>query len=875
MFSKRWNPSAQARISYEAQFSTQNWRALSIEIKQEHSLSSCIACSRNHLDLQQMFPGKPVFEAPRIITLSLPSQVHTSNKQEKEEARAVLGELNAQWENRYDHTLTSALPRVAPQYNLTEKRKKVETKKRNRQEKRKISRHIAHQLGENATITHLAEAESLSSYRRKRLSMSFEQRPVKKGKSHSPSQENQTWNHEEALALLHAHPPHKKINWSETSRNLNIPNKNAGQVLKEFAMQQGFNTPAMECQNETPPSRHRKSKKKLPGGEISTPALPKPEAIAEEKRQLIASGQLSIGEPCSPYTLTKHVVSSDGDVLVKKIEIHGRKVPLLELRQKMLIKQQKYMRLMTDDDLHNLSREEIVAEMSRVQHTPDDNKSLQELQHDLAALQRTRTIAMWHDHSTVLQQGYILFAVWIVYDPAVFFSEQECKASLNITVKNLQEEIEQPTIYMIAPSTSSGEEQLALTGDRIECLNEMSVSLTATNGISITDKMRFFCGDKPAQQFERVTQIGGTYKCGACGCVDSMMQDLAHVFRCKPRSLQELQTLVLAGKYGNASGQLKPLDNLLVDHLRAELQARGCCTRGKLKPALQSELTTILKGVQRVPTLLTLNPTQTLQSLNLEHYEIMDCEPLHDFKGHAFNLLQEIPHLFSTPLKENIKDIIETTAPKQKVTGALLRVATIKLYLKLLKLSEVDNRVKQLIGTLVKISEILYAKNASRSPKAVLQLYNVTWMHHELCCDLIPNPKEQTRQKLYGVYLHDLVTHAPTQYQIICLRSTNAESTERLFSQVKHISLKATNRKPDNVLTTVLLSMQAKEMTSTSHTPQSQESMVSQVAKPVPSYEGTVVSKAFLEQRLPSWQAHLVRISQYLELGNMVERKSW
>ena len=133
MFSKRWNPSAQARISYEAQFSTQNWRALSIEIKQEHSLSSCIACSRNHLDLQQMFPGKPVFEATRIITLSLPSQVHTSNKQEKEEA-----ELNAQWENRYDHTLTSALPRVAPQYNLTEKRKKLKQKKETDKKKGKF-----------------------------------------------------------------------------------------------------------------------------------------------------------------------------------------------------------------------------------------------------------------------------------------------------------------------------------------------------------------------------------------------------------------------------------------------------------------------------------------------------------------------------------------------------------------------------------------------------------------------------------------------------------------------------------------------------------------------------------------------------------------
>jgi len=56
-----------------------------------------------------------------------------------------------------------------------------------------------------------------------------------------------------------------------------------------------------------------------------------------------------------------------------------------------------------------------------------------------------------------------------------------------------------------------------------------------------------------------------------------------------------------------------------------------------------------------------------------------------------------------------------------------------------------------------------------------------------------------------------LIVHAPRQYEIVNPRSVNAESTERLFSQVKHISLKATNQKPD-VLVTILLSMQAKEI---------------------------------------------------------------
>ena len=96
-----------------------------------------------------------------------------------------------------------------------------------------------------------------------------------------------------------------------------------------------------------------------------------------------------------------------------------------------------------------------------------------------------------------------------------------------------------------------------------------------------------------------------------------------------------IQTLVLAGKFGNQPGCLKTLDNLKVADLRKELQTRGVQTQGILKPQLLSTLTEILQGAQRVPTLLTLYPTQPLSSLNLNKYEVLDCEPLDDLKGHS------------------------------------------------------------------------------------------------------------------------------------------------------------------------------------------------------------------------------------------------
>lgn len=173
------------------------------------------------------------------------------------------------------------------------------------------------------------------------------------------------------------------------------------------------------------------------------------------------------------------------------------------------------MRLMTNEKIKELTRERILQLMSiaHYQPSPSPNATINELQ-QLAVLQRSRTLAVWHDHSTVLRQGYVLFAVWVVYDTGVYLTEGEYKAAHSSTpVKNLQEEIE-PQIHMIAPSASTLSDQLALVADRLECLQELEENVVAPNGVPLIDKMRFFCGDKPAQQFERGAQVGGAYKCG-------------------------------------------------------------------------------------------------------------------------------------------------------------------------------------------------------------------------------------------------------------------------------------------------------------------------------------------------------------------------
>ncbi len=195
------------------------------------------------------------------------------------------------------------------------------------------------------------------------------------------------------------------------------------------------------------------------------------------------------------------------------------------------------MRLMTDQEIDQLDKQQTLQLLCRAHCYLPHDTPLSDLHKKVTALQRKRTLALWHDHSTVLKQGYILFAVKVIYDSAVFLTETELLPEL---VDNLQEQIEQPMIHMFAPSTSSLSDQLALIPDRLECPQELSHTITNDKGIPITDEVRFFVGDKPAQQFERGTQIGGVYKCGVCGCKGNRMQDLSHALECPPRSLQQL-----------------------------------------------------------------------------------------------------------------------------------------------------------------------------------------------------------------------------------------------------------------------------------------------------------------------------------------------
>ena len=115
----------------------------------------------------------------------------------------------------------------------------------------------------------------------------------------------------------------------------------------------------------------------------------------------------------------------------------------------------------------------------------------------------------------------------------------------------IQSEVEQPEVYLLSTGSSSAEDQVALVGDRI--------------GFEDTCENREWDGSyrhcavfHPAAQLEQGTKQGGYYKCGACGCKETLFSDQAHTLVHAWRPLSQLQSLATGGTFGRQAGTVRP-----------------------------------------------------------------------------------------------------------------------------------------------------------------------------------------------------------------------------------------------------------------------------------------------------------------------------
>ena len=127
-------------------------------------------------------------------------------------------------------------------------------------------------------------------------------------------------------------------------------------------------------------------------------------------------------------------------------------------------------------------------------------------------------------------------------------------------------------------------------------------------------------------------------------------------------------------------------------------------------------------------------------------------------------------------------------------------------------------------------------------------------------------------QALTSSYFHALLIHCPVQHELVCSRSANAESEERIFKGAE-AAAKCTDRKPENMLPAVLKRLQCQRKSKTNNpllSLQNANSRIAQSAEKLPPFKGTICTADFVKKRRYAYQAHLQRIGHFLLLGEGV-----
>jgi len=87
-----------------------------------------------------------------------------------------------------------------------------------------------------------------------------------------------------------------------------------------------------------------------------------------EKKQdwseIIANNELTLGEQCYPCTIKKFKVL-ECELTSHNATIYGRKIPLLDIRQKLLEKHKQCMYLHSDDQLTTFTDEELLHQLAK------------------------------------------------------------------------------------------------------------------------------------------------------------------------------------------------------------------------------------------------------------------------------------------------------------------------------------------------------------------------------------------------------------------------------------------------------------------------------------------------------------------------------
>ena len=605
---------------------------------------------------------------------------------------------------------------------------------------------------------------------------------------------------------------------------------------------------------------------------VALPAVPSNKVLKKNLKEKIKSGEYKIGRKIVPQEFQKSVIKNN-KITTEVVKISGRKITLQDIRSDFFKKHEKFMRLTDDNTFNNMNFEEIKEKLIQIyEYQNEPPADLETLRSRLKYYERKRNFMMWHDGSTISSHGYLLMMVACLYDPAIFLTDPEVKAKLGIKI-NVQAVIEKPEIYILARCPSN-DNQILYSHERFEDILSLKKPLQELNKPEISDVMRFFKGDKPASQFEAGQQKGGNYFCFLCGIHADTVASYIRSNRLKSQTLCERMELINETDLSKTKiqrGCLKLYDNLKKHEIIEELQCRQIKFY-ESKPAkdLQNILDDTVHGIQRFPTILYGNESVSLADINLQDYEILFTEPLHDISNHIKNLYAEIPYHVDKKIKKDVTAIIDLSFNNKDARNSADYRRSLLFVTKWFQDNLTQHFITKLLMTFSEIQEIMYLEDSKRTPITILRLYT-TIFHHALTTkiNLRNTLKKITPRKFFGSYYHSIISHSALQYRIISGRASNTEKEESTFNTLKTLAKLTSNHHDDNIILNSLIRLQAKDKLASSHekSGKSQSSFTDLYFPLKALQQNTVIPFTYIKKYHQDYQVLLENISDYLIEG--------
>ena len=140
------------------------------------------------------------------------------------------------------------------------------------------------------------------------------------------------------------------------------------------------------------------------------------------------------------------------------------------------------------------------------------------------------------------------------------------------------------------------------------------------------------------------------------------------------------------------------------------------------------------------------------------------------------------------------------------------RKSTIEIVTKWFQDNCSNHVFKSMFLTSCEIQEILYSPDKKRSPKSVLRLYLILFIHMLLMkINIRGNLRKLTARKFFGSYFHFLVRHSALQHRVVSGHTANSEKEEATFNSLKTFTNITSNHHSDQVVTNALIRTQVKE----------------------------------------------------------------